>query len=339
MNTMRAIEFRPDRTAAVVRRPVPQPGPGEVLVRVLSAGICGSDFTALAGRHPFRIAPLISGHEGGGRVEAWGDGVTDWAVGERVVFEPQRSCHDCALCQEGLGYLCPNKVMMGVAEWPGTLAEFAVAPAAALHRVAPEVPDWLLALGEPMAVAVHSVQQAPDLAGHRVLVLGGGSIGAFIVHRAAAAGAAEIVVSEPRDHNRELCLAFGADAAIIPAELPEEFGAGTWFDTVFVAAAVPGIVDTALAAVRPRGTVVQVGLFGSPETVRIPRLQMAERRLVGSNVYTPSNVDEANAAIATDPGTIARVVSHRGSLEDAVGFLNARMAGVADETIKYIVEP
>lgn len=340
---MKAIEFTQNRTATVVDIASPIAGAGDVVVHVTSAGICGSDLTALAGHHPFRVPPLISGHEAGGVIVELGTGVEDWALGDRVAIEPQLACGECVVCVRGHYHLCPTKIMLGVAEWPGGLAERVRVPASTLHRLPPEVDDELAALVEPMAVAVHSVGQAPEVRGSDVVILGGGTIGAMCAHQARLSGAASVTVTDPRPGNREMAIALGVTA--IDPQRPEwrdEARATTrngYFDTAIVATAVPGIIDDAVGLVRPRGTIVQVGLFGGPESFHVSALQMSEKRLVGSNVYDADDMRGAIASIAADPEGIRSLITHRGSLDAAACYLTDKAAGAPDDVIKYVVLP
>lgn len=340
---MRAIEFSQNRTASVVDIASPLARPGEVVVTVTSAGICGSDLAALSGHHPFRIPPLISGHEAGGVIVELGDGVQDWAIGDRVAIEPQIACGSCGTCARGNYHLCPEKVMLGIAEWPGALAQRVRVPASTLHSLPPEVDDELAALVEPMAVAVHSVREAPEMRGAHVVILGGGTIGAMCAHQARLSEAASVTVTDPRPRSRELATALGA-IAIDPKDVAwrdEALATAPQggFDIAVVATAVSGIVDDAIGLVRPRGTIVQVGLFGAPESIQVAALQMGEKRLVGSNVYTRNDMRRAIASIAADPEGIRKVITHRGGLDAAAHYLTEKVAGAPDDVIKYIVLP
>lgn len=350
---MLAIEFRTGRTAQVVEAPAPRAGRGDVVVRVGASGVCGSDLTALLGTHPFRIPPLISGHEAGGTIVEIGPDVTGWTVGDRVAIEPQLACGACAICERGLGHLCGRKVMLGVADWPGSFAELVRVPASTLHAVGDAVDDELSALVEPMAVAVHAVRQAAETGDARtagnseglgdVVVLGGGTIGAFIAQQSVTAGARRVAATDPRERNRRLCERMGAEAydSSDPkwaAEAARRTVHGA-FDVAFVAVAVPGILDRAVSLVHPRGTIVQVGLFGAPEPFTVSALQMAERRLIGSNVYDADDFRTAIAAIGRDPETVRAVITDRGDLAEAAEYLTSKASGVADEVVKYIVRP
>ncbi|MET0187750.1 MAG: alcohol dehydrogenase catalytic domain-containing protein [Pseudonocardia sediminis] len=338
---MRAVEFTTDRRARVVDRAVPEPGPGEVLVRVTSAGICGSDVAALRGVHPFRVPPLVTGHEGGGTVVEVGTGVDPAWTGRAVALEPQRACGDCSACAAALPHLCRHRVMLGMAQWPGTLAEFVTAPVGCLHPVAADVPGDLLALAEPLAVAAHALTLAPDPAGTRVAVLGGGPIGALLAHLAAAHGATDVAATDPRPSSRAACEAVGATVTADPTadDWHDALSGPGTFDVVYVAATAPGIVDDAVTLLRPRGTVVQVGLFSAPVTVDLTALQADEKTIVGSIVYTAADFAAAVTALERAHATLASLVTDSGGLDGAVNHLNAKIAGASDEIIKLLVRP
>lgn len=340
---MRAIEFRTDQVAHVVEIPVPVPGADEVLVRITSAGICGSDITALRGVHPFRIPPLISGHEGGGIVASLGAGVSESWLGRSVAIEPQKACRTCEPCTTGVYHLCRDRVMLGMAGWSGTLAEYVVAPVRCLFPVHPVVPDDLLALVEPLAVAHHAVMQAAGVENRVIAVLGGGTIGGLIVHFLHEFNAETVVVSDIRPHNRSVGIQLGATGGVDPSQTgwkEQAFAlAGGRFDVVFVAAAVPGIVDDAVSLLRPQGQVVQVGLFSTPISFDITALQQDEKSIIGSNVYTGVDFAASVSTLEKNSALIRQLVNAISNLEEASDYLNGKMLGSVDDVVKMLVIP
>ena len=343
---MKAVEFTTDHLARVVDREVPTPAADEVLVRITSAGICGSDLTALKGAHPFRVPPLITGHEGGGTVVEVGSGVDPGWVGRPVALEPQRACGDCPMCAAGWPHLCRNRVMLGMAQWSGTLAEYVRAPTSCLHPADPAVPVELLALAEPLAVCEHALTMAPSLDGARVAVLGGGPIGALLVHLAQVRGATRVVATDPRPSSRDACTRMGAHACLDPTATGwreqacrDEAGAPAPMDVVLVAATAPTIVDDAIALLRPRGTAVQVGLFSAPVTVDVAALQQDEKTLVGSTVYAAADFAAAVAELGRSFAELAALVTDGDGLGGATDYLNAKVGGRPDEVVKLLVRP
>jgi L-iditol 2-dehydrogenase len=333
---MRALEFTAGLEARVIDTEPPTPGPDEVLVGITSAGVCGSDVAALRGTHPFRRPPLITGHEGGGRVVEVGRGVDRGWIGRQVALDPQRACGECGPCAEDLPHLCRDRLMLGMPGWSGTLAEYVTAPLACLHAVADEVPEGLLALAEPLAVAHHAQRRAPDLGGKRVGVLGGGPIGALQVVTAREAGGEVAVVTDPRAHCRAAALALGAAEAVEPAGA--DHLAGT-LDVVFVAAAAPVLVDQAIALVKPRGTIVQVGLFAGPVEVDVLALQQDEKTLTGATVYTADDVAAAVRTLERSWRDLGALATDVGSLDAVAEHLRAVLDGRGPDVIKVLVRP
>ncbi|WP_255412638.1 zinc-binding dehydrogenase [Cryobacterium sp. Y62] len=314
-----------------------------MLVRITSAGVCGSDITALRGVHPFRVPPLISGHEGGGTVVSLGAEVPESWLGRSVAIEPQKACGTCEPCMTGVYHLCRDRLMLGMVGWSGTLAEYVVAPTRCLFPVSPAVPDDLLALVEPLAVAHHAVMQAAEVAKRKIAVLGGGTIGGLIVHFLHEFNAETVVVSDIRPHNRSVGIQFGATGAVDPFQKgwkEEAFAlAGGRFDVVFVAAAVPGIVDEAVSLLRPQGQVVQVGLFSAAITFDITALQQDEISIVGSNVYTGGDFAAGVATLEKHPALIRQLVNAISTLEEASDYLTGKMFGSVDDVVKMLVIP
>lgn len=339
---MKALEFTADLTARVVDAPSPEPAAGEVLVAVTSAGVCGSDVTALEGQHPFRVPPLITGHEGGGTVTAVGDGVDPGWVGRSVALEPQRACGECAPCADGLPHLCRHRVMLGMAAWPGTLAEFVTAPVSCLHPVSDAVPVGLLALAEPLAVGVHALGRGPDVRGRGIAVLGGGPIGALLVHLARGAGATRVVATDPREHARTACARLGADPVVDPTT---DDGAGALaayrgvLDVVLVATTAPGVLDEAVRLLRPRGTVVEVGLFGGPVQFAVGALQQDEKTITGSTVYTADDFAGAVSVLERSWTDLVSLVSDGGGLDGVADHLDGAVGGRPSDVIKLLVRP
>ena len=191
MSTMRRAVVYPDRIAIeTVERP--QPAAGEVIVRALFAGVCGSDVHAAHGRHPFVPPPYRPGHEVVGIVTELGpvtgsEGVeglgpkVDLQVGQRVVLEPPLPCWTCKMCRTGRPNLCEQLRFFGCGYDQGAMADYFTVPANRLHVVPDSLTDHAAALIEPLATPVHAVGLAGEVAGRTVAVLGAGTIGLFTV--------------------------------------------------------------------------------------------------------------------------------------------------------------
>ncbi|WP_454778748.1 zinc-dependent alcohol dehydrogenase [Georgenia muralis] len=333
---MQAIEFAQDGTASVREIPRPTAGSGEAVIRVTSAGVCGSDISALHGTHPFRKPPLISGHEVGGIIDEIGPGAGDHLrVGTRVVIDPQWPCGSCELCARGDYHLCADKTMLGVPRWPGGLADFVKVPTFTLVPAPESLDTSLLSFAEPVAVAVHAVRRAGQLGGaRRAVVLGGGTIGTLITAvLSTQAPDLEITVAEPRQHLHELLTLAGATTTVEDAEqLP-----GNTYDLVFLAAGVPALVATAIARAATGGTVVQVAVFGSAQPTPIGDMQIREVTMTGTATYTKDDIAAALEVIQAKPRLVERMVTFTDDWTDAARRITAIAAEGPGDVMKLIV--
>jgi len=301
---MAAASLDGPRAVSLTRRPVPEPGPGEVRVRIEACGICGSDL------HFYHRGPLCPGtspgHEMAGVVDVVGDGVAGFAVGDRVAVEPLASCGRCHACQTGRDAICPEARLFGVHQHGG-LAEYLAVPARRLFRVAADLPPALAALTEPMAVAVHGLRRGQLQAGQRVLVLGAGTIGLVATRAALALGAGEVFLTARHAHQAELGRHLGATRVLAEHEATPEGLARLGCDAPFdlVVETVGGDASTlrdAITAVRPGGTISVLGLFFGDVGLDSLSLFVKESTLTWSNCYArgPEGADfEAAAALVS----------------------------------------
>lgn len=332
---MRAIRFETNKAAHVVELPHPTPGPGEVVLRVTSTGVCGSDLSALKGTHLFRIPPLISGHEVGGIIDEVGAGVTDFTPGQRVVVDPQKPCGQCDFCTSGKYHLCPKKLMLGVAEWDGSFADFVALPAYTLIPAPDSIPDEYLALAEPIAVACHAVRQLGERPRASALVLGGGTIGSLVTRVLADQGS-EVTVCEPRAFLAEKLQQLGAHKVVSDAEALD---ADQQFDCVFLAAGVEKLLHIGLAHLRPGGAFVQVAVFKDASTVHVGELQVREQALLGTAMYQRSDFATALDLLARYPEIPDVLVSQIVGLEEGADMVTQMAASGPGNVLKLIMVP
>lgn len=175
--------------------PVPEPGPGEVRLRVMLAGLCGSDHTLYHGGFGVPL-PVIPGHEAVGRIEKLGSGVSGLAVGQRVTIQPNLSCGVCPLCVAGNKNICPSKIRVGV-DANGVLAEYVKVPANCVWPIPDGLEDEAAVFTEPIAVAVHAMKITAPQEGDRTLIFGAGAIG-LLVQQMAALNGAEVTACDLR---------------------------------------------------------------------------------------------------------------------------------------------
>jgi len=306
--------------------PVGGPGAGEVLVRIGAGGICGSDLHYFqdGGFGPIRVRePIILGHEVAGTIEVLGSGVAGLAVGQKVALNPSRPCHGCRYCDEGLFNQCLNMRFYGSAmRFPheqGGFRDRIIADAAQCVPVGDHVSHGEAACAEPLAVCLHARNQAGDLGGKRVLVTGAGPIGLLSVAVARQAGAVEIVVTDLQDATLRVAEAMGATRTVNVLKEPEVLDAynaetGT-FDVAFECSAAAPALKSAILAVRPCGTIVQVGVTGDM-AVPINLLVSKEIMLCGTHRF---HAEYAEAVRLIDRGEIdvKPIITHTLPLAEA----------------------
>lgn len=268
-------------------RPVPRPDPGDVLVRVSSVGVCGSD------THYYRHgrvggfvveAPLILGHEAAGTIVDVGENVDRGRIGERVSIEPQRPDPDSDETRRGLYNLCPHMRFFATPPIDGALCEYVTIGAEFAHRVPDSISDDAAALCEPLSVGIAAVRKAGVDGRSRVLVTGAGPIGIVVTQLARAYGATEIVVSDPDEARREQATAFGATEVLDPTAQPiTDLGVDAFIDASGAATAVAD----GIRAVRPAGKVVLVG--SGAEAMELPTQVIQNRELVLTGVFRYAN--------------------------------------------------
>jgi L-iditol 2-dehydrogenase len=266
--TMRASRLHGVRDLRVEDLPRPEPGPGEVLLKVAAVGTCGSDVHYyVEGRIGDQVvtAPITMGHEFSAWVAGLGEGVTGLAVGQLVAVEPAIHCGECECCQHGHPNLCPNVRFCGTPPIDGVFAEYAVMPVENCFPLPEGFTPAEGAMLEPLGVAIHTVDLAHLKPGQTVAVLGAGPIGLLTAAVARAAGAGEIYVTEPLAYRRAFALQHVADVALNPddtdvvAEIARLTG-GRGVDVAFEAAGAPETPDQAARVTRPGGKVVVAGI-------------------------------------------------------------------------------
>ena len=266
--TMHASFLHGIRDVRLEECPIPNPGPGEVLLKVASVGVCGSDVHYyLDGRigHQVVDAPIIMGHEFSAHVADLGAGVAGLQAGQLVAVEPGISCGECEFCLQGHPNLCPNVRFCGTPPINGVFAEYTLMPAENCFPLPEGFSPDDGALLEPLGIGIHAVDLAHLKVGETVAILGAGPIGLLIAAVAKASGAGAIFMTEPLSYRRKFAMEYIADAVFDPndqdvvAEIDSLTG-GRGVDAAFEAA---GAVDTpqqAAAIVRPGGRVILAGI-------------------------------------------------------------------------------
>ena len=284
---MKAVVIHAAKDLRIEERPDEQPGPGQVEVAIEAGGICGSDlhYYNHGGFGTVRVRePMILGHEVAGTIKALGEGVSGLTVGDRVAVSPSRPCNHCEFCLKGQQNQCLNMRFYGSAmpmpHIQGAFRQRLVAEAYQCHKVRDGISIHEAAMAEPFAVTLHGVNRAGALTDKRVLVTGCGPIGALAIIAARAHGAREIVATDIMDAVLQKALAIGADRVINVASDPDALSAYSankgYFDVQFEASGNERAVRSGLEALKPRSTVVQLGLGGD---VSIPQNMVVAKEI------------------------------------------------------------
>jgi 2-desacetyl-2-hydroxyethyl bacteriochlorophyllide A dehydrogenase len=313
---------------AIEEAPAAKPAAGEVRISVAYCGVCGTDMHIFHGKMDARVKPPQTvGHEMSGIIEALGDGVTGWKVGDPVTVRPLLNCGECAACLAGFGHVCMKLVFVGI-DSPGAFQQAWNVPARLLHRLPPGLPLDLAALIEPLAVACHDVRRARLVSGEKAVVLGAGPIGMFVALVARAHGA-QVLMVELDESRRAFAASLGFQA--IPADEGVKAKADAWTggvgaDAVFECTAAPACALLMTHLVRVRGRVVVVGIYSQPAPVDLKQLFWREVEIYGARVYEPQDFDEAIALAAGGGLPLEKMISARLPLSEIQsGFEKAGM--------------
>ncbi|HYM12765.1 MAG TPA: alcohol dehydrogenase catalytic domain-containing protein [Bryobacterales bacterium] len=323
----------------------PDPGPGEVTVRVRAVGLCGSDmhFYKEGGCAGYpALYPSVLGHEPAGEVIAVGPGVEDLRAGARVAIEPAITCGACEFCRAGRHNLCEQVVFMGGLQVPGLLRELATIPA----RNATAIPDSIgyaaATVIEPLAVILHAFELTRIEAGETVAVMGAGPIGLLAAAVARIAGAGRVIVADRIAYRLALAREMGADAVVDiarekPAEAILDLTGGRGAHLILDAAGKPDSINPALASVRPGGRVLLIGI--PSEAMTGLDLHAAMNREAALLTLKRSNRNDHAALGLIESGRVAaeKLVTHRFPL-DRAGRAFQTVAEYADGVAKAVIE-
>jgi threonine 3-dehydrogenase len=324
--------------------PVPTPGPGEVLVRVQSASVCGTDLHIFnwdpwaQGRiHP----PLIPGHEFCGAVADVGRGVTTVKEGDLVSAEMHVACGKCLQCRTGQAHICQHVRILGV-DADGAFASYALIPESNIWKLSPTIPHDYASLLDPLGNAVHTVL-AGDIAAKTVVVTGCGAIGLFSIAVAKACGAARVFALEVNAHRRSVAAAMGADLALDPAvdnvkEQILETTGGTGVDVLLEMSGHPAAMRLGFVLLRTGGRASLLGIPSQPVELDFAKDIIFKGATVqginGRKMF--ETWFQMEALLATGKLNLEPVITHRLKLSEFTQAMELLRTG---EAIKVILRP
>ncbi|MBE7185632.1 MAG: zinc-dependent alcohol dehydrogenase family protein [Methylobacterium mesophilicum] len=320
---MRAVRFEGNGQIALREVERPSPGALDLLIRVEACGICGTDRHIVKGE--FGASPPVTlGHEFSGIVDAVGNAVTRFRVGERVTADPNHGCGLCAPCREGKVNLCLNLQPLGVRR-DGGFADYALVPEAQAHGLPLSIPPLHGAFCEPLACCIHGVDLAGLKAGSSAIVLGGGVIGMLVVQLARLAGASRVVLVTRQREKRALAETLGATASVDPGDgdmIEQITGAEGLLpggaDAVFECAGVSETVEQMLKLTKRGGTAVLLGVLPPDARVAIDPLDLLLREVrLQSSFLNPFTHARAAELIASGSVKVEPLISRTIGLEEA----------------------
>jgi 2-desacetyl-2-hydroxyethyl bacteriochlorophyllide A dehydrogenase len=297
---MRAAVYREKRRLVVEQRPLPEPGPHDVLLRVSHCGVCGSDLHLVM--EGWGRPESIGGHEYAGRIAALGSAVKNWELGAAVVGGPTAGCGNCEYCASHRPGLCASHGAPGVSEFQGAFAEFIRVHESQLRRIPPGLSMREAALAEPLAVALHGITLSQIAPGRRALVTGAGPIGMLTLAALRARGIQDVTVSEPSSTRRAAAVRVGASQVVTPDDLPRprmpfDF-VEPGFDAAFECSGNPAAVESALRQLKRGGTLMLVGTGMVKPKLDANRMILGELRVIGSYNYDENGFEDALALLA-----------------------------------------
>ncbi|NLV73422.1 MAG: zinc-dependent alcohol dehydrogenase family protein [Chloroflexi bacterium] len=317
---MRAAVFHAVGDIRIEPREVPEPGKGEVLVRVAACGICGTDRHILHGEFDV-VPPIIIGHEYSGEITAVGPDVTDFRVGERVAMDPNMPCGVCRPCQRGQVHLCDNLTALGV-NYDGGFAEYSVVPTAQCYKLPEHVSLLEGSLAEPLACCLRGIQQAHIQPGDRVAVIGGGAIGQILAQLARLTGAGKLVLSDLIEERRSMAEQLGyVDETVDPHTSDALLG---WADVVLEAVGSVTTTQQALQWAAPGATIVWFGVTPPGDMAAIePNLVFRKELTIRGARINPFTHTRAIAMLDSGRLNLEPLITKRISLDELPGFLAA----------------
>lgn len=319
---MKAAVFYEPGVIKVEEKEEPVVHGDEVLIRVMAAGVCGTDLHIYDGAKGASecFPPVVLGHEFAGIVEAVGEEVKNVKVGEHVTVDPSIMCKKCYACQIGKPHFCESYSATGVT-YDGGFAQLCKAKEEQIYVLKPEISFEEAAMCEPLGCCLHGIDRANIKTGDTVLIIGGGTIGLIMLQLARLAGAATIIVSEPIASKREMAVSLGADYVVNPMEktpfqLIEEEG----IREINVTIECVGRKETMMDAFKYIGNGGQVLLFGLTEPdceIPVKPYEIFQKEItVTASYVNPYTHGRAANLINTGKIKLSELISDRLSLDE-----------------------
>ncbi len=300
--------------------PAPEPGPGQVLLRIKRIGVCGSDIHVYHGKHALTPYPVVQGHEVSGVVEKLGPGVKGLRTGDPATFQPQVTCGKCYSCTHGAYHICDNLKVMGF-QTTGAGSELFALDARLVLKLPSGTSYDHGAMVEPTAVGVHAVTRGGGVKGRKVLILGAGPIGNLTSQVARGMGAAQVMITDVSDYRLGLARDCGVDFAVntaredLSARIRDSFGEEK-ADLILECVGAGPTISQAISVARKGTDIVVVGVFGDKPQVDMGTVQDRELRLIGTLMYQEPDWKKAIELIGSQRVKLAPLVTNHFAFAD-----------------------
>ena len=307
---MKSVVIERPNEIAVVGREVPEPGPGQLMIKVMASGICGTDLHIYRGEYMGNY-PVIPGHEFSGIVAAVGSGITRFQVGDRVAVEPNIACDNCVNCLNNRQNFCLNWQAIGVT-LPGGMQEHVIVPERTAFNIG-ELPFEIGAFMEPLSCVVHGVERAQIGLADHVAIFGAGPIGSLMIQVARMQGAAQITVLEINPGRAEVAGQLGADHVVSSFDdLPTDT-----YDIVIDATGAIPVMNRTIDYVRKGGRVLLFGVPPSGRNMELEGFKIFQKGLTLLSSFTSvRNSFQAVDLLQSGQVNVETLISHHLSLEE-----------------------
>ena len=320
--------------------PMPEAGPGDLILKVARIGICGSDLHVFKGKHPLVSFPLVQGHEFSGYVHAMGRGVKGFRVGDLVAVQPAVGCGKCRGCAVKAVNQCRNLSFIG-GNLTGGGSEYFRVPQTQVIRIPAGVDVDEAAMTEPLAVAVHAVRKIPYIRGKTIVVAGSGTIGNLVAQTARYYGAGGVLVVERNPFRRETAARLGFQTIDPDDGPPEETIAALTADTevqaAFECVGHGDPLNLCIRVVERGGHVIVLGVYSNAVQTEMILVQDKETRVLGSLMYVWNDYREAVRLMRLSKIDLKILQTHHFPLdrwEEGYKILMER----PDESIKVLID-
>jgi len=341
MNTMRQAVMTSPGIIEFREAPVPGIDDDQVLVKVMSIGVCGSDIHVYRGEHPYTSYPVVQGHEVSCVVEETGKNVTGFNKGDRVAIEPQVSCGKCYACTHGMYNICDELMVLGF-QTTGTASDYFAVSADKLVKLPDTMEFAHGAMMEPLAVGVRAVSKAGDLNGKKVVVLGAGPIGNLVAQTAKASGAAGVMAVDLNDLRLKKASACGIDHTVNPESedlktaIEKAFGRYEMADVFFECAGAPATMTASLTLARKGTPIVVVAVFGEKVEMDMALVNENELTLIGTARYVIEDFDTAIRLVNTGKIKLSPLITDYFDFED-FGKAYRRIEDEKEKVMKVMI--